>query len=131
MNIHSAFRTFVVGTLFLVLAPTLPRAGADNYPRQPGVDALHYTFRVTLRDDSNEISGETIAQIGFLKDGLTEFALDLASAANGKGMAVEALTVEGKPVQHVHEKNRWRITPGPEHSDSHAVQDGQEVTHLL
>ncbi len=113
--------------LALILAPTLPYAGADNYPRQPGVDALHYTFRVTLRDDSNEISCETSAQISFLKDGLTEFALDLASAANGKGMTVVALTVEGKPVQHVHEKNRLRITLDPA---SHAGEQRQfKVTY--
>src|SRR5215472_9655206 len=65
--------------VFLGLGWTAPLARADTYPRQPGVDALHYVFRVTLRDDSDEIAGEATAAVRFVKEGLTEFALDLAS----------------------------------------------------
>jgi aminopeptidase N len=127
MKTKLAFGAFLAGMLAFFLAPTMPHAAADTYPRQPAVDAIHYTFRVTLRDDSDEISGETTAQINFLKDGLTEFALDLASAANGKGMTVTAVTLEGKPVQHVHEKNRLRISLDPV---SHAGERPQfEVTY--
>ena len=61
---------------------------ADTYQRQPGVDVQHYVFRVTLSDDDDEIAGETTVTLRFVKDGLTEFWLDLASAANGKGMTV-------------------------------------------
>ncbi len=38
-------------------------AWADTYPRQPGIDVLHYTFRLTLADDSDAIEGE--ATVGF------------------------------------------------------------------
>ena len=32
---------------------------ADTYPRQPGVDAQHYVFRLTLlTSDSNEVQGD-------------------------------------------------------------------------
>ena len=53
---------------------------ADTYPRQPGIDVQHYVFRVTLSDDSDEISGETTITIRFVKDGVTQVALDLGSA---------------------------------------------------
>ena len=47
------------GLLLLVLLSSglaSPPAAADNYPRKPDVDALHYTFRLTLRDASDEIA---------------------------------------------------------------------------
>src|SRR6476661_190496 len=53
---------------------------ADTYPRQPGIDVEHYVFRVTLNDDSDEIAGETTVTVRFVKDGVTQFALDLGSA---------------------------------------------------
>src|SRR4051794_1315290 len=53
---------------------------ADTYPRQPGIDVQHYVFRVSLSDDSDEISGETTITIRFVKDGVTQVALDLGSA---------------------------------------------------
>jgi aminopeptidase N len=53
---------------------------ADTYPRQPGIDVQHYVFRVTLSDDSDEIAGETTVTVRFVKDGVTQVALDLGSA---------------------------------------------------
>jgi aminopeptidase N len=100
---------FAIVAALLLAGP----AAADTYPRQPGVDALHYAFRITLRDDSDEITGETTAELRFLKDGLTEFTLDLASTAKGKGMAVTAVTERGAPVPYAHESDRLRITLNP------------------
>ena len=85
-------------------------AFADTYPRQAGVDAQHYIFRLTLSDDSDEIAGEATADLRFLKDGLTEFSLDLASAANGKGMTVSEVTCAGAPVRYTHQGERLLIT---------------------
>jgi aminopeptidase N len=88
-------------------------AAADTYPRQPGVDAQHYIFRVTLSDQSDEISGETNAVLKFLKDGITEASLDLASVSNGKGMTVEAVTSDAGAVRYQHESDRLRLTFPP------------------
>lgn len=95
----------------LVLAPRPARA--DAFPRQPGVDAIHYTFRLTLTDASDEITGESTAHLRLVKEGLKEVVLDLSSAAKGKGMAVTAVTSDGKPVPYLHEKNQLRITLEP------------------
>jgi aminopeptidase N len=97
----------------LGLGLSAPLARADTYPRQPGVDALHYVFRVTLRDDSDEIAGEATADVRFVKEGLTEFALDLASAGRDKGMMVSAVTAGGAAVRYVHENDRLRIVLDP------------------
>ena len=41
-------RTLVVALGALLFTTT---ASADTYPRQPGVDAVHYVFRLTLEDE--------------------------------------------------------------------------------
>jgi hypothetical protein len=49
-------RRLLLAALFAVI-----QLAADTYPRQPGIDALHYVFRVTLSDDTDEIIGEATA----------------------------------------------------------------------
>lgn len=85
----------------------------DTYPRQPGIDAVHYVFRVKLRDDTDHIAAETEVSIRFRQEGVTEFLLDLTSASEAdgeKGMTVSEVTSGGGPVQWVHEADRLRIT---------------------
>jgi len=88
-------------------------AFADTYERQPGVDVQHYVFRVALSDESDEIAGETTVTVRFLKDGLTQFWLDLASPASGKGMAVSEVTSAGSPVTRTHRADRLTLALGP------------------
>jgi aminopeptidase N len=83
---------------------------ADTYPRQPGVDIQHYIFRVTLGGTGGEIAGETTVRVRFVKEGVTQFALDLASAANGKGMTVEQVTTGGTALTYTHASDRLSIT---------------------
>lgn len=93
-------------------------ASADTYPRQPDVDAIHYVFRLTLTDASDEIQGVSTATVRFRKAGVTEFALDLASASSGKGMTVASVTHDGQPVRFTHEANRLKVTlPRPSPAD--------------
>jgi aminopeptidase N len=103
--------------VLLGLALSARPAVADNYPRQPGVDVIHYVFRLTLNDDSDEIRGEATNEFRFVRDGVAEVALDLASAANGKGMTVAEVTAGGKPVKFTHEKGRLRLTLDPPAKD--------------
>ncbi len=51
---------------FLLFLGTL-QAGADTYPRQPAIDAEHYTFHLVLRDDTDEISGDAGVELRFVK----------------------------------------------------------------
>ena len=95
---------------FVLLCLCATGAMADNYPRQPGVDVQHYIFRVTLNDDNDEIAGETTAALKFVKDGVTEVALDLTSASGGKGMSVSEVTSSGGSLRYVHDADRLRIT---------------------
>lgn len=83
-------------------------AHADTYPRQPGIDALHYVFRLSLGDTSDAISGEATARFRIVAP-VNEIFLDLVPAAAGRGMTVAAAFVEGRPVTFTHEKDRLRI----------------------
>jgi aminopeptidase N len=95
----------------LVLAATVA-AGADTYPRQPGVDARHYVFRLTLlTSDSNEIQGEATATFRLLAPDVRDLALDLATPrADGQGMTVSSVTSNGGAVPFSHRQNRLSLT---------------------
>ena len=99
--------------LFLAAVLLIAPAAADTYPRQMGVDALHYVFHITLSDETDEIEGESTVDVRVLQDGLKEFALDLASASGGKGMTVSAVTSAGAPVPYTHAADRLVLTLSP------------------
>jgi aminopeptidase N len=85
----------------------------DTYPRQPGIDAIHYAFRITLQDGTDRIVAEAEVSIRFSKEAVTEFELDLVSvsqANDGKGMTVSGVDFEGEPVEWEHLADRLRIT---------------------
>ena len=83
-----------IATVLLLSTVTL---GADTYPRQPGVDILHYVFRIGLTDQSSEITGETTVTAKFLRDGVTEINLDLTSLSVASGMTVQSVR-RGGPI---------------------------------
>lgn len=94
----------------LTLAATAPVA-ADTYPRQAGIDAQHYVFRLTLlTGESNEIQGEATVRLRVTSAPVHEAILDLTSAtADGKGMTVTGVTSNGQPVTFVHRDNHLRL----------------------
>jgi aminopeptidase N len=117
----------------LVAALAIPfAAAADTFPRQPGVDAIHYVFRLGLSDASNEIAGETTITVRFLRDGVADLTLDLASIAGGKGMTVQsvrrggALDTPGPAsdnIMFMHTDSKLRLVMPPL-----SAKAGQELT---
>jgi aminopeptidase N len=85
---------------------------ADTYPRQPGVDVLHYVFRLGLTDQSSEITGETTMTVKFTRDLVADLNLDLASMNVASGMTVQSVR-RGGPID----------MPGP-------ASDNLSFTHL-
>src|SRR4029450_7398541 len=84
------------------------------YPRQPNVDAIHYVFRVTLSDTSDEIEGETTATFELRAGGVREIALDLATSSGAHGMTVSDVGADDHPLRFVHTGNRLTIAlPAP------------------
>jgi aminopeptidase N len=124
----------VLLAFFVLFAIALrpPACAADAYPRQPGVDALHYSFRVSLRDETNEIEGEATIEVRFVQDGVKELSFDLASASaatpdgppsgnqdgsakdqgarNIRGMVVSDVKSAGTELKFEHTRDRLTIT---------------------
>ena len=118
MRIHDSLcRAMAIGLLIVGAAPAV---SADTYPRQPGVDAWHYTFKLEISDTTNQIKGETTIDLRFTQAGVTSTALDLASPANGKGMTVTAVTIAGAAATYTHQGNVLRVTlPRPSVAGEH------------
>lgn len=102
-------RIFVAGQLVL-LCLIVSKSLADTYPRQPGVDAVNYSFRLTLSDETDEIAGEATVDLRFLEGGLSEFALDLVNVKGGRGMVVSEVRSGGAALKFTHAGDRLRIT---------------------
>lgn len=117
-------RLTVIAALLLASAAG---AGADTYPRQPGVDAQHYVFRLSLlTTDSREIRGEATETFAIVADVVREIALDLATpAADGTGMTVTGVTSGGRPVSFSHRDNRLRLPVPP------GTRAGQQVSYTI
>jgi aminopeptidase N len=121
----------VTARLIIVLLLVPAVLSADTYPRQPGVDAIHYVFRLGLSDASNEITGETTMTLKLLNELVGDVTLDLTSAAAGKGMTVLSVR-KGGPIDipgpasdalmFTHAGNRLRVVLPP------MSKAGQEVT---
>jgi len=46
-------------------------SAADTYPRQGGIDVLHYVFKLDLADDCDVIAGVATIDVRFVVDGTT------------------------------------------------------------
>lgn len=83
-------------------------------PSKPGspVDVLKYEFCLRLNDTTDIIYGTTISEVMFT--GAADFIeFDLKNRGpEGKGMQVEAVTLDGENVKWAHTNNRLKIMPG-------------------
>ena len=105
---HSVVSTLVVASALLAAADS----HADTYPRQPGIDIVHYVFRLTVDDSSDRITGEATVTFRIVQP-VPELVLDLISAADGKGMTVSATTVAGTVATSKHAADRLHLPLPP------------------
>ena len=86
---NSKFKYFCVA--FLLFGFT-----ANAQVQFPGIDVLHYTFRIGLNDQNDTIKGQATVNIKFLTD-VKAFQLNLVKAgAKGKGMLVSSVAWHDK-----------------------------------
>ena len=94
--------------MLLIFTTNGVRAFADNYPKNPNIDILHYSFSLTLSDSTDVI--RTKATITFLlkKDNSNKLRLDLVNRIGGpgaKGMLVSKVESNGKALTWSHESD--------------------------
>ena len=103
---------YLPSLLLVVLLGISTLSYADNYPRNYAVDILHYRFELTLSDKSDEIIGQTTIDVLFNTDSSRQLRFDLVNRSaqfQGKGMQIEAVLFDNKPISFVHENNALLI----------------------
>lgn len=109
-------RPFLVCAFFLnCVMLTIASVHADDYPRQENVDVLHYTFNLTLHDDTDEIQGVASIAVKFSGDNVNKCEFDLIgttidSAPTRSGMVVDAVyDLNNQPLAYTFARNRIQI----------------------
>jgi len=97
--------------LLLVFPCGLVEARADTYPKNPGVDVIHYRFALELQDQDDRIAGTTEVEVLFADAGGTTLRLDLVNhdTGTGMGMTVSAVSVDGVGAAFTHRDNALSI----------------------
>lgn len=96
----------LVSSLLILITSSIPvSAFTDDYPKNPNIDILHYSFSLTLSDITDAIKSR--ASITFLlkKDNIDKLRLDLISKGDGagaKGMVVSKVESNGKALKFSH-----------------------------
>ena len=111
--------------LLILLPLHLLLAFTDNYPKNPHVDALNYTFKMKVSDTTDEISCEEIIDIRYLAAGVTSLRLDLVKASEklgNKGMTVISVVSGGQPLAFAHQHDALSIQlPHPSTLQQHST----------
>jgi aminopeptidase N len=82
------------------------------YGQVNGIDVLNYKFNLTLTDSSDVIHGLAIIRFKSTQSA-NEIGFDLKGLNNEKkGMSVESVTENGKPVSFVHKENKLILNFG-------------------
>lgn len=109
-------RSRVALTAVVTIAAGAGSARSDTYPRQPGIDVLHYAFRLTLSDETDAIQAEARVDFQVLADGTDSLTLDLTQpkpASPDRGMTVDGVSENDSPVEFEHSGDRLRIPLSP------------------
>ena len=86
--------------------PGVPAVPADGYERQPGLDVLHYEIAIELPSEGALVRARTSVLYQAVARDLSGVALDLGAA-----MAVDSVTVDGRPTEFAREGDRLTL-PG-------------------
>jgi len=93
----------------LILAALVLLAAPDTYPRNSTLDMRNYAFHLVLGDDTDSIRGSAAITFRVVSLPAHDLRLDLVGAADGKGMIVSEVLLDGVPVAYIHEDDALTI----------------------
>lgn len=102
---------FIICMLACMTVPFISRA--DNYPKDHRIDIIHYAFKISLSDSSDEIFSIATIDVKYVEAGVTTLRLDLINATaslGNKGMMVSSVKSGGKELVFKHENNALYIS---------------------
>lgn len=108
INIHKLF------TLILFFYIHVNSA-QDIYKKNESANVKHYIFNLSLNDDNNKITGESLITVDF-NENAKQFALDLISKSSFYGMTVTGVYEDDKKANYTYSENKILITLEPNHS---------------
>ena len=100
------YKKNVIGSMIIMALLIIPHVSfADNYPKNPDIDVLHYTFNINLSDETDAIKTEATLRVKFKKSGIKALRLDFIEKSQnlaGKGMSVTRITSQAKVLGYTH-----------------------------
>ena len=97
-------------TLIIFLVQVVHLSADDRYKRNPLIDVLNYTFRISISDTSDSIYGEAEISLGLRGDAsFMEFDLKCLRD-DGKGMVVDSAAISENGIKWTHTQDKLRIT---------------------
>ena len=87
----------------------------DLYPKNDGIDILHYRFEIQLTDNSERIEAVATIDARYKTEGQNQFRLDLiqqSDALDGKGMVIDSVLDGDTPLDFEHADNQVFIDLG-------------------
>src|SRR5215207_9783307 len=93
----------LLGALPLLLGLFAHAQARDDYPRQPGLDALQYRIRLSLGETGDEVRGETEIVFALKAANVGEVALDFP------GLNVDGVSEQGRPAKFARDGGRLRV----------------------
>ncbi len=97
--------------------PAEPGPVQDGYPKNWGIDMLHYAFALQVSDDTDTITGQATIEARYLEPGQSTLRLDLikeSEALEGKGMTVDRVQIGDEDLPFRHEDDQVFIELGRE-----------------
>ena len=104
-------KKWLLCSILIIFKTTI--SSADNYPKNPKIDVLNYTFRIELSDNTDEIKCEVTLDVRYLGANVEVLRLDLVKASlalANKGMKVTSVTSADKPLTYTHENDELKIS---------------------
>ena len=96
-------------TIMLILCMAVHNTSfADNYPKNPNIDVVHYIFDITLSDDTDMIQSTATLLVKFKIPGIQTLRLDLTNKSeklNNRGMKVKQVSSQGKSLEYSHDSD--------------------------
>ena len=108
MKLKALFLSFI----FLI---TFYHSYADNYPRNYAIDILHYAFKLTFSDNTDELKGSASITFQCKQKEVKQLRLDLINQSDkwmGKGMSVQSVTLNNQPLRFTHKNDELMIQLG-------------------
>ncbi len=89
----------------------IPLKADDGYKRNPLIDVLNYTFRISISDTSDIIYGEAAISMNF-RGQVSDMEFDLKILkSDGKGMVIDSVKFDVCRIKWTHAQNKLMIIP--------------------